>query len=48
MVGVRADEAVLRVEVALREVVDEARPQAVVVLLADRLVDLAPPDLGVD
>ena len=41
------DEAILRVELAVPHVVDEPLPEPVVVGLADRLVDLAPPDLVV-
>ena len=42
----RADMAVLGVERPVRDVLDEPGPEPVVVLLADRLVDLAPPDLA--
>jgi hypothetical protein len=41
----RADVAVLGEERLARDVLDEPRPEPVVVLLADRLVDLAPPHL---
>src|SRR4029079_12528925 len=41
-----ADQQVLAVEVLLRAVGDEPAPKPVVMLLADRPVDLAPPDLA--
>ena len=43
---IRADMAVLGVQRPVRDVLDEPGPEPVVVLLADRLVDLAPPDLA--
>ena len=45
MCRVRADEHVLAVEVALGHVLQQARPETVVVLLGDRVVHVAPPDL---
>ena len=45
VLGRRADEAVLGVDDLVREVVDQPRAEAVVVRLADRPVDRAPPDL---
>ncbi len=41
-----ADVQVLGIQLAIREVGHEAGAEAVVVGLADRLVDLSPPDLG--
>src|SRR5690606_9281661 len=46
MPWVGADVEVLGVERPIGDVRQQARAEPVVVLLADRLVDLAPPDLG--
>ena len=45
VIRVGPDEAVLGEEVSPRDVVDKPRPQHIVMLFGDRLVDLAPPDL---
>jgi hypothetical protein len=45
MIRMGADVEVLAVDRAVGDVAHETRAEAVVVLLADRLVDLAPPDL---
>ncbi len=44
VVRIRADEAVLDVDLALAEVVEHARAQRLVALLADGVVEAAPPD----
>ena len=45
VLGVRTDVHVLCVELLVRDVLDEPRPETVVVLLADLVVHVAPPDL---